>query len=131
MTDQIVLGILCAAGFAAFALVLAGTRPSTDELKPYAPPVTATGGHECHWVPIPNNQDSAYPVKAPMWRCHGCGWKRVGLPDCAHDWEYVGGDKARGVAKKCSLCGSSSLTFHLGDLHPGESKSIRFGVSRD
>lgn len=53
---------------------------------------------------------------------------RITIPECAHSWEHVEGDTTTGEIKRCSRCGWSRISFALGDLHPGQSTSVRFGV---
>ena len=61
------------------------------------------------------------------------GWLVVRMPDCEHAWVYVVGDRHTegGELARCSRCGSSSITFALGDLRPGESARIGLRLVRD
>lgn len=50
---------------------------------------------------------------------------------CPHAWQAVEEDLGEdGEVRRCKACGATILHLHLGDIGPGESRSIAFRLDR-
>lgn len=72
------------------------------------------------------------PIGPPLLSLDGLlpEWPRVYLVrDCEHDWEVIREDNPlTGGLKRCRLCGTSTLTFRLGDIEPGGVRHIPIDI---